>query len=212
MKLLVVLSIVLLGTYALDKEYFDKIMKEVEQVGQNCGKEEHATDSDMSELLSYTFPPSTHEAKCVLACFYQHYKMMKDDGSFDKETAIKVFDEIKQLDGELHAKIMKIIDTCDSKKQSFDDRCEAASAMAACVKIEADAMKEDGTINKAGAMVALRPLQKADPQLYQKILKIFITCGMRAKLKPDPCDTATDLAACAKDEAQAMGLDESLLA
>jgi hypothetical protein len=28
-------------------------------------------------------------------------------------------------------------------------------------------------------MVALKPLQKADPQLYQKVLKIFVTCGMR---------------------------------
>jgi hypothetical protein len=40
-------------------------------------------------------------------------------------------------------------------------------------------MKPDGGINRAGAMVALKPLQKADPQLYQKVLKIFVTCGMR---------------------------------
>ena len=40
-------------------------------------------------------------------------------------------------------------------------------------------MKADGSIDRAGAMLALKPLQKADPQLYQKVLKLFVTCGMR---------------------------------
>lgn len=40
-------------------------------------------------------------------------------------------------------------------------------------------MKPDGSINRSGAMQSLKPLQKQDPNLYQKVLKIFITCGMR---------------------------------
>ncbi|KAJ3630303.1 hypothetical protein MTP99_011505 [Tenebrio molitor] len=81
-----------------------------------------------------------------------------------------------------------------------------------CIQRNFNVMKPDGGINRAGAMVALKPLQKADPQLYQKVLKIFVTCGMRVKPVADPCDTATALTACGKTEAEAMGLDASLLA
>lgn len=106
-------------------------------------------------------------------------------------------------------------------------------------------MKANGAIDRAGAVASLKPLQKADPELYQKVLKIFVTCGMRGNVsnlqqqkiftkisvKPvaDPCETATILAVCAKQEAEAVsifsrivklkkinilqaGLDDSLLA
>lgn len=43
-------------------------------------------------------------------------------------------------------------------------------------------MKPNGALDKAGAITALKPLQKADPELYQKVLKIFVTCGMRGNL------------------------------
>jgi hypothetical protein len=40
---------------------------------------------------------------------------MKEDGSFDKEATVKSFDEIKDLDAELHGKILKVIDACEAK-------------------------------------------------------------------------------------------------
>ncbi|KAJ3657487.1 hypothetical protein Zmor_009285 [Zophobas morio] len=80
-----------------------------------------------------------------------------------------------------------------------------------CIQTNFKVMKADGSIDRAGAMLALKPLQKADPQLYQKVLKLFVTCGMRVKPLPDPCDTASALAECAKNEAEAMGLDESVM-
>jgi hypothetical protein len=42
---------------------------------------------------------------------------MKEDGSFDKEATVKSFDEIKDLDAELHGKILKVIDACEAKSK-----------------------------------------------------------------------------------------------
>ncbi|EFA02861.1 odorant binding protein 17 [Tribolium castaneum] len=80
-----------------------------------------------------------------------------------------------------------------------------------CMQKKFNMMKENGGIDRAGAIAALKPLQKADPELHQKVLKIFVTCGMRVKPSPDPCDTATELALCGKKEAEAIGLEDALL-
>ncbi|EFA02853.2 odorant binding protein 16 [Tribolium castaneum] len=136
--LVVVLAVCVLGANAgLDPKFLEKLTQEVQAVGTSCGEKEHATADDMIEIMEEKFPPTSHEAKCVVACFYKHYKMMKEDGTFDKDAAVKAFDEIKAQDAEIHAKILKVIDACDAKKQMSDDHCVSAASMAGCVKTEA---------------------------------------------------------------------------
>ncbi|XP_068907704.1 general odorant-binding protein 19d-like [Tenebrio molitor] len=137
MRFLIAASVLILGaSAALPEEYTKKVLKKMEEVGTKCSDQEHATPDDMAELITHKFPPTSHEARCVLACFYKELHMMKEDGSFDKEATVKSFDEIKALDAELHGKILKVIDACEAKMQVFDDACESASSMATCVVTE----------------------------------------------------------------------------
>ncbi|XP_044254668.1 uncharacterized protein LOC123005114 [Tribolium madens] len=293
MQVLVVLAVCVLGAHAaLDPKFLEKLTEEVQAVGTACGEKEHATADDMIEIMEHKFPPTHHEAKCVIACYYKHYKMMKDDGTFDKDAAIKAFDEIKSQDADIYGKILKVIDACDAKKQMSDDHCESAASMAACVKKEAESvgltkeafmllilvgiifftgslavdqdfvekfmqkmekigevcakethattddvtdlieqkdpkthegkclifcyhkkfntMKEDGSLDKVGSVLALDDLRNADFELYKQLLAVFVTCGDKAKIFDDPCETATALTLCGRDEAKALGLQDSM--
>ncbi|KAJ3657488.1 hypothetical protein Zmor_009286 [Zophobas morio] len=140
MKTFVVICAFVFGANALTQEQYGEIMKKVSVVGNGCVQKENATPEDMAQLIAHEIPPSTHTAKCILACFYEHYKMMKPDGTFDKQAAIDAFHEIKAMDADLYGKILQIIDTCEEQKKITDDRCETASLMATCVKNQAEAL------------------------------------------------------------------------
>ncbi|CAH0561504.1 unnamed protein product [Brassicogethes aeneus] len=66
--------------------------------------------------------------------------------------------------------------------------------------------KEDGSSDLKGSMQSLEPLKADDKEMYDKVLKIFITCGTKVKQDPDPCITAANMGQCAADEGKAMGL------
>lgn len=89
-------------------------MKDITEVGQKCAEENKATSEDIAEIHAHKFPPSSHEAKCVIACFYKHYKLMNSDGKFDKSVVIAAFEPIKEMDEEIYGKILKVVDACEN--------------------------------------------------------------------------------------------------
>lgn len=42
-------------------------------------------------------------------------------------------------------------------------------------------MREDGSIDKVGSVLALEDLRDADFELYKKVLSIFVICGDKGK-------------------------------
>lgn len=44
---------------------------------------------------------------------------MKEDGTWDKDAAIKSFEEIKAQDADIYGKIMKVVDVCEAKSIFF---------------------------------------------------------------------------------------------
>ncbi|XP_063907440.1 general odorant-binding protein 19d-like [Zophobas morio] len=108
MKSFIILTLLCAGTNAISTEFFEKVMNELHAVAMACVKQESATANDMVELMVHKFPPSTHEAKCVIACFYEHYHMMTPEGTFDKQATIDAFNPLKSEDADLYDKMLKI--------------------------------------------------------------------------------------------------------
>ncbi|XP_063907370.1 general odorant-binding protein 19d-like isoform X1 [Zophobas morio] len=138
MKTIILISALLVSANAVAIE---DIIDELEEVGKMCAEREGATEADMVDLEEENFPPSRHAAKCVIACFYEHYKIMRVDGTFNKQVINGVFSELKAENEELYRQVMKIINVCYDKPNIVsNDRCETASAVATCIKRGADAV------------------------------------------------------------------------
>ncbi|XP_063926064.1 uncharacterized protein LOC135139676 [Zophobas morio] len=138
MRGLLILWGIFFSANALSEEFIEKVTAEIEQVAGNCAEKEGANADDITELIKHTVPPSSHTTKCVHACIYEHFNVMKADGTFDKQATIDAFNPLKSEDADIYGKVLKIIDVCQEKPEIFEDRCETASSYTVCIKKEAE--------------------------------------------------------------------------
>ncbi|XP_044253885.1 uncharacterized protein LOC123004619 [Tribolium madens] len=132
--------------------------------------------------------------------------------ALDQEFLDKFFEEMQEFGAQCAEETEATSDDiAELIARKLPPSTHEGKCMIFCMQKKFKMMKGNGSIDRAGAIAALKPLQKADPELYQKVLKIFVTCGMKVKPLPDPCDTATELALCAQKEAEAIGLEDALL-
>ncbi|XP_019868781.1 general odorant-binding protein 19d-like [Aethina tumida] len=68
----------------------------------------------------------------------------------------------------------------------------------------------DGSLNGQGALKMLDPLKEDDPEAYEKLRNIAITCGAKVTIDSDPCQTASNIAQCVFDEAKANGFSSDM--
>lgn len=100
--------------FQLDSSFVEKVMNDVKKVGEKCAEENKATSEDLAEIHAHKMPPTSHEAKCVLACFYKHYNIMSSSGTFEKSAVIAAFEPMKKMSEEIYGKVMKVVDACDN--------------------------------------------------------------------------------------------------
>nr|XP_015835002.1 PREDICTED: uncharacterized protein LOC657178 isoform X2 [Tribolium castaneum] len=100
---------------------------------------------------------------------------------------------------ETHATSDDIADLIEQR----DPKTHEGKCLIFCYHKKFNTMKEDGSLDKVGSVLALEEVRDADFELYKNILTIFVTCGDKAKIYDDPCETATALTMCGRDEAKA---------
>lgn len=101
----------------LDQNYVVSVIKDVIEVSEKCAQEVQATPEDMFEIRLYKLPPSTHEGKCVLACFYKSYHLMRSDGTWDDKIIDAAFAPIKEMDADVYNKIVTVLKSCEHLRE-----------------------------------------------------------------------------------------------
>lgn len=106
-------------------------MKEEDEIGEECLKQENASQADMDELTEKK-NPTRREGKCLIACYYEAYEMKEKDGKITEEGILKSLRGFKEQDEDIYKNLVKImVEICLPEVKSTD-RCEAAAEFEAC--------------------------------------------------------------------------------
>ncbi|RZC34457.1 PBP GOBP domain containing protein, partial [Asbolus verrucosus] len=123
---------------ALDKEFIDQVVAKIRSVGEECIAETQATKDDINSLLAHNIPDS-HEGKCLLFCFHKHFHIQNDDGTLDRNGAIKALEPLKENDQDVYDTVLKIFSTCADEAATDADPCIYSSNLADCALREGKA-------------------------------------------------------------------------
>ncbi|CAH0561507.1 unnamed protein product [Brassicogethes aeneus] len=131
LKNFVVFACVLVAANAVSKEFMEKMMSKMMDVGQKCMVETKASSDDIAKLLAHQIP-DTNEGKCMIFCFHKAFGVQTPDGALSLEGAIASLDPIKADDMELYEKVKSVFETCIPKTAVDADPCITAATLGEC--------------------------------------------------------------------------------
>ncbi|CAG9827951.1 unnamed protein product [Diabrotica balteata] len=83
--------------------------------------------------------------------------------------------------------------------------------MISCVYKAFKIQNEDGTMNSDETLKLMEQIKDSDPELFEKMMKVFKTCHGRPELiVVDPCVTAVNMGVCAVIEGKALGIKSEM--
>ncbi|XP_044748578.1 general odorant-binding protein 19d-like [Coccinella septempunctata] len=144
-KFVVLLTCAFVAVNAVSEELKGKFLEKMTKIGGECAKEVGANEDDIAELMAHKLP-SRHEGECMIFCFHKHLGLMNEDGTLNKEGAMKAAEPLKADDPELHEKVVKIGKECAEEVAADDDKCKYATKLTECVVKKGKAMGLDSSV------------------------------------------------------------------
>ncbi|XP_019868759.2 general odorant-binding protein 19d [Aethina tumida] len=139
MKGYLILACFIVAANAISKEFVEKFMNKMQEIGAKCATETGASNDDIAELIAHKVPGS-HEGKCMIYCFHKAFQVQGEDGSPNLDGAINSLAPLEAEDADLYGKAKTIFETCISNTAADADPCVTAANLATCAKEEGTKM------------------------------------------------------------------------
>nr|AWT23326.1 OBP7 [Hycleus phaleratus] len=138
MKSLFVFCVFIAVAFALDEEIVKEMRAAFMENLKKCTTEENASPDDVASLEHHTVP-ATPEGKCVIFCLHKIYKIQDETGAIDREGSHQLMDIIKDLDADIHGKMVTVFEKC-ADVPSGGNPCDTAANFVNCAITEAKAV------------------------------------------------------------------------
>ncbi|KAL3266180.1 hypothetical protein HHI36_010364 [Cryptolaemus montrouzieri] len=125
------LACALVAVNGWSRELKDKFLGRLKEIEGGCAPEVGANADDIAEIMAHK-APSRHEGECMILCFYKRLDMMNDDGTINKEGALKLVDPLRTDDPDLYLKFIAIGKHCSEEVPEEEDKCKYATNLAQC--------------------------------------------------------------------------------
>ncbi|KAF6205763.1 hypothetical protein GE061_019936 [Apolygus lucorum] len=132
------LILILLVVFAAATRGEEQANALVAKAFNKCFGEFPLGDDEMKEVKDKSTVPSSHNAKCLMACMLKEGRILRG-GKYELENAILMADVLNKNDHAAADKAKQLIETCAAQvgTDASADECEFAYKMALCASDEA---------------------------------------------------------------------------